>query len=876
MNISKESLTPALKQYLEIKSQYPDALLFFRMGDFYELFFEDAQIASRELQITLTSRNPNSENPVPMCGVPHHAVREYLKVLLEKRYKVAICEQVEDPKKAKGIVKRAVTKVLTPGTVVEEIGLVDKRNNFLASALFDRSKDISALCWIDFSTGDWMGFFNKEPQRIWEWLLKIEPNEILLAEGEEIPKNCTSLKDRVTWVSYDFYFNYSKAIRELCEAQGVPNLEPLDLKNKPQLVQCCGALITYLKKTQNTVFSHLKPFKVLNLSKYLILDDITERNLEIFRRLDGSKGRGTLLHVLDFTMTPMGGRKLELRLKQPFRELEYILKTQDVVDFLYNKSELRDKLRTYLDRVYDLERVINRIFLGRAVPKDFVSLRESIAHLPNIQSALNSEEQSLPKAVIQVLKKWDNLEDIYELLNNSLVENPPQVVTEGGLFKKGYVKELDELIELTSHGEGKIKELLEEEQRKNNFPRLKLGYNKVFGYFFEVPKSFKGKIPQHFHRRQTLSNVERYTTDELKRLEEKIFTATEKRKELEYELFLDLRKKVSKYRDRIIKMSDIIADLDVWQSLSEAAFRWRWTKPEVHRGDEISIIEGRHPVIEAYIGRQNYIPNNVHLDKESKILIITGPNMAGKSTILRQTAIICILAQMGSFVPAKHCKIGLCDKIFTRVGASDNLIEGQSTFMQEMVETARILRQSTKKSLVILDEIGRGTSTFDGMAIAWAVVESLSRKEGGIRTLFATHYHELTVLEKKFQNIKNFNVAVKEWKGDIIFLRKMLPGPSDKSYGIEVAKLAGVPVSVIKRAKEILQYLEEKSRYLKVGKDQDTFSLLPRSLFRRNKEKEEKMDLDHPVIKEIKDIDINNLTPIKAFQFIVSWKERLK
>ncbi len=873
---AKDGLTPALKQYLEIKSKYPDALLFFRMGDFYELFFEDAQIASRELQIALTSRNPNSENPVPMCGVPYHAVSEYLKILLEKRYKVAICEQIEDPKKAKGIVKRAVTKVLTPGTVVEEIGIFDKKNNFLAAACFDKNNEKAALCWIDFSTGDWMGFETKDTQKVWEWLVKIDPSEVILPEGErELSKNFVYLKDKTTWVNFDLYFNYLRAKEEICHIYNVPNLDPLDLKGKKLLVQCCGALIAYLKKNHNTEFSHLKNFKILNLSKYLLIDEITERNLEIFKRLDGSKGKGTLYHTLDYTMTPMGGRLLEKRLKHPFKEIKPILQNQEVVSFLFKNEQIRHSLRSLLNKIFDLERIINRIFLGRATPKDFISLKQSIFFLPKIKIAIQKEEQQ-PEALRELLKDWDDLEEVYNLIEQSLVDNPPQVITEGGLFKKGYNQKLDELIELAEHGERKIKDLLEKEQKKNNMPKLKMGYNKVFGYYFELPKSYKGKVPPYFHRKQTLVNAERYITEELKTIEEKIFTASEKRKELEYQLFLELREEISKKRERIIKMAEKIANLDLWQSFAEAAIRWDWTKPEVHLGQEIIIKGGRHPVIEAHIGKQNYIPNDVRIDDTSKILIITGPNMAGKSTVLRQTAIICILAQMGSFIPAEYGKIGICDKIFTRVGASDNLIEGQSTFMQEMVETARILRQATKKSLVILDEIGRGTSTYDGMAIAWAVVETLSKKEGGVRTLFATHYHELTVLEKELSNVRNYNIAVKEWKGEMIFLRKMLPGPSDKSYGIEVAKLAGIPINVIRRAKEILQNLEEKGKFLKVDrKKEHFFTLFPKEFLKDKNNKKEEKNKEHPILNEIKNLDVNNLTPLEALQLIAEWKKRV-
>lgn len=873
-----------MEQYLRLKEEYPQSLLFFRLGDFYELFFQDAEIAARELQIALTSRQQNEDSKIPMCGVPYHSVQEYLSKLLEKRYKIAICDQVEDPKQAKGLVKRAVTRVLTPGTVVEETGLEDKTPNYLSACILDQNKDQGALAWIDFSTGQWSGLFSKKPQEIWQWLNKINPREILFPDKQPLPRECLELEDRITKLPLSGYFDWSRAKEKILEIHGGSSLAPLDLEDKPQLVQACGAIITYVRQTQKNDLSHLESFRPLNIGQHLILDEVTERNLELFQRLDGGKGQGTLWQVLDFTKTPMGGRLLKTRIKQPWRELKPIQKQQEVVEYFYQSSQLLSKIRNFLDNVFDLQRLSTRIALNRCTPKDLISLRNSLEFLPEIYAQLNQfpENSEIPSNLSDILKNWDNLQDIYELLKKSLVDNPPALITEGGLFQSGYDPDLDQLLELTEHGEAKIKELLSKERSQNDLPKLKLGFNRVFGYYFELSKAHKGPIPEHFQRRQTLANSERYMTSELKDLEEKIFSASEKRKSLEYDLFQSLRNNITKERNRIVSMSEIIGELDYWQCLAQAAQKWEWTKPELHSDLDIIIEQGRHPAVEAVQGRNNYIPNDLTLDSKGKILLITGPNMAGKSTVLRQAAIICILAQLGSFVPAQKAKIGLSDRIFTRVGASDNLAYGQSTFMVEMTEAARILRQAGKKSLIILDEIGRGTSTFDGLSLAWAVVENLANKgKEGIRTLFATHYHELTELEGHLPGVRNYNIAVKEWKGDIVFLRRMVPGPADRSYGIEVAKLAGVPKTVIQRAREILSDLEKKSEALKKKKkssSQDRLSLLP-GVFKQEKitspgSNTEPQPQDHPLLIELKNLNIESLSPLEALNLLNRWQEK--
>ena len=867
-------LTPMMEQYLRIKEDHPGALLFYRMGDFYELFFEDAEIAARELQIALTSRNPNSEHRVPMCGMPHHSTEEYLRQLLEKGYKVAICDQVEDPRQAKGLVKREVTRVLTPGTVVEDRNLEAKGHNYLAAAWF-KAGEGGGLAWVDFSTGQWTGVAVRKLEELWQWVRKMDPRELLLPQTLALPQGMDGRSRAVNQVPTQTYFSLKGATDKICAAQKTATLEPLDLHDKPALTRACGALLTYLALTQKQDLSHLEPFTPLQPGKSLLLDEVTERNLELFRRMDGRKGPGTLWNALDQTLTPMGGRLLESMLRAPWKDLSPIQETQAAVALLAGHDELRDKLRALLDTVYDVERLITRIFLNRCTPKDFVALRQSLHGLPSVPELFSGREE-LPVAVERIFATWDNLADLRSLLDSSLKESPGHLITEGGLFRTGYDSDLDELIELTEHGESTLKDLVAKEQKTHDLPKLKLGFNKVFGYYLELSNAFKGEVPDHFIRRQTLVNSERYITEELKSLEERLFSASDKRKSREYRLFLDLRERVAGERDRLMATADRIARLDYWQGLATAARKWEWTRPELHTGLEMRIKAGRHPAVEAVQGRANYIPNDLVLDEQGRILLITGPNMAGKSTVLRQAAIISILAQIGSFVPAGSARLGLCDRIFSRVGASDNLAMGQSTFMVEMSETARILRQAGKRSLVILDEIGRGTSTFDGLSLAWAVLEELAKRHGGIRTLFATHYHELTGLAEELGPVRNFNIAVKEWKGDIVFLRRLVPGPADRSYGIEVARLAGVPGTVVKRAKDILGDLERRSQK-SLGEQHADFrsrrSLLPGMFTPQSASVETDPEPD-PVREALGRLDLNGMTPLDALTTLHEWKQK--
>lgn len=888
--MSTVKLTPMLEQYLSIKGEYPDCLLMYRMGDFYEMFFEDAEVAARELQIALTSRDKNSDSPVPMCGVPHHAMTAYVSQLLEKGYKVAICDQVEDPKQAKGLVKREVTRVLTPGTVVDDINLQAKENNYLAALFWEPDERAGGLAWLEFSTGEWEGLFSRDEAQLWQWVEKIHPKELLLPDMKAPPRHLPELGIQITNYPHKPHFDLAASTQRVLEAQDVATLDALDVADKPQLVRAMGAILSYLVQTQKQELGHLSSFRPVNLSRHLLIDEVTERNLEIFRRLDGRKGQGTLWHVLDRTVTPMGGRLLETRLRQPWVDMEPILANQEAVRFFFKEDMLRESVRDALDDVYDLERLSTRIFLGRATPKDFLALRHSLTALPKLYRQLTADGLAegaftldKPKALADILAAWDSLEDIRDLLLSALADTPPAVITEGGLFRAGYDPKLDELMELTEHGEGKLKELLDEEQRANALPRLKLGYNRVFGYYFELTRA-SDKVPDHFVRRQTLANAERYITPTLKELEDKLLSASERRKDLEYRLFGELRETVAKAQSRFKSMAASLASLDYWQALADAARRFEWTRPTLHTGLDITIQAGRHPAVEAVQGAANYIPSDLHLTGDTRLLLITGPNMAGKSTVLRQVAILSLLAQIGSYVPAAKAHLGLTDRIFSRVGASDNLAQGQSTFMVEMMETARILRQATKKSLVILDEIGRGTSTFDGLALAWAVVEELcgrgrkpdSKDQGGIRTLFATHYHELTQLEGKLQGLRNVNIAVKEWRGDIIFLRRLVPGPSDRSYGIEVARLAGVPAKVVQRAKDVLAGLEKKARDAKnfaPAQPATCQTLLP-GLPGKDAPSQEAPRQEQQLLEELKNLKLDRITPLEALNILGDWKSK--
>ncbi len=893
-----QKLTPMLEQYLRIKAEHKNCLLFYRMGDFYELFYEDAVTAAKELQITLTARHKDSPAPVPMCGVPWHSVTSYLNQLIGKGYHVAVCEQVGDPKNSKGLVAREVSQVHTPGTVIDDDNLTAKSNNFLAALYIKNenktsSKASGALAFVDTSTGKWSGVFDLKSNELWQWVQKICPRELLIPDTEKVPTGLLLDGMQVIRVAERSHFDLVNNTRLLLEAQGVKELAALGLGNKAELTKACGALLVYLTQVQRCDIRHLQAFTPLDLQKHLLIDELTERNLEIFERLNGRKGRGTLWYVLDHTLTPMGGRLLEDRLRHPWRDVALILQHQEIVSYFYYDHEVRRQIREALKGIFDLERISTRIHLQRALPKDYITLRNSLGNLPavfNAFSAKASEEVSeqqnkiIPKGLAKLLAHWDSLEDVAELLNISLVDPPPNLITDGGLFKQGYNAELDKLMDLAEHGEQKLQAMLTEEQESSGLSKLKLGFNRVFGYYFELSRAQQGNIPEHFMRRQTLANAERFTTTALKDLEEQILNAAEKRKSLEHILFQELREKISAQRSRILFVAHCLAELDYWQSLAHIARQYHWTAPEFTQEQELIVKEGRHPIVEEILGTGNFVANDLTLDQKRRLCLLTGPNMSGKSTVLRQTALICLLAQMGSYVPASQAKLSPVDKIFSRVGASDNLAAGQSTFMVEMMETARILRQATKNSLVILDEIGRGTSTYDGLALAWAVVEDLSKRhQGSMRTLFATHYHELTGLETQIPTVFTMNIAICEHGGEVLFLHRLIPGPSDRSYGVEVAKLAGVPMSVVQRAREILQYLESKGQNSKPQVPQATKNTLPGLNLPKQSTKEgydpppelpigKKEETEHPFIQILKDCNPALLTPEDALQKIKEWK----
>ncbi len=893
---TEEKLSPMYQQYLDIKKEYPEGFLFYRMGDFYELFFEDAVKVAKELQLTLTTRNKTTD--IPMAGVPFHALEPYAAQLIEKGYTLVICEQIEDPKTAKGLVKRAVTRIITPGTIIESTNLEAKEHNYLGAYFYNPKNSIYAFAWLDVSTGDWSGFETNKEAEISQWVLKIRPSELLIADNHPVPDFIKSAEGiKRTYLPQKSHFDKAKSLEIIKRVLSIQDLESVGLNNFQDLLCSCGALLTYLEQTQKQTVNYIKNFKPLQFKNYMIIDEVTEQNLELFTRTDGKKGIGTLIHAIDQTLTPAGGRLLVENIKKPYSEKEKIEKQQELTSFFVENNEIRNSLREELDNFCDIERLSTKLHLNRAFPKDVKILGNTLAHLPKIYNsffkninidnqlkALTTDEAMhiFPNTLRSILKSWDILEDIALLIDKAILEEPANTVTEGCIFKKGYNADLDHYIRLIEDSETLLENALNKEQVNCNLPKLKIGYNRVFGYFYELTKlNIPTDLPSHFERKQTLGNAERYTTEELKKLEVEILSASEVRKSLEYKLFNEVRDVICQARDRLIFMADIIAGLDCSQSYAEIACKNNWVCPKISNTNNLRITDGRHPVIEPLIGKTNFVPNNINFDIEKRLILITGPNMAGKSTILRQNALIVLLAQMGAYVPALFAEIGITDRIFSRVGASDNLARGQSTFMVEMMETARILRQSTKRSLIILDEIGRGTSTYDGLSLAWAIIEDLTKKENSPRTLFATHYHELTSLEGNQKGVFTMNVAIREWQGEIVFIRKLIPGPSDKSYGIEVAKLAGVPSNVVQRAKQILKCLENEKVYdtkesvKSIQQEELTFPEI--ELPKKNEIEEFNIpspkDQEHPLIEILYDIKPEELSPMQALSMINEWKE---
>jgi DNA mismatch repair protein MutS len=802
--------TPMMRQYLEIKADYPDAILFFRLGDFYEMFLEDAVTASRVLDITLTSRNKGSVDEVPLCGIPYHSCQPYIARLVENGYKVAICEQVEDPKAAKGIVRREVVRVVTPGLVVDTDTLKPKENNYLA-ALAAGEGGRWGVAVLDITTGEFRATEVAGDNALRSELAAFGPREILLAEaepGSAPPPVLIELDPEVAvnrlpaWV-----FEPDRAAEQIRRFFACASLESFGCAELPAAVGAAGAILHYLEFTQKGVVAHVRTLQTYHSRDFMVLDAATRRNLELTATIyDGSR-KGSLLGVLDRTLTAMGGRMLRHWVHHPLVAVEPIRGRHQAVAQLVEQSLARSELRQHLDGIYDLERLSSRISMANANAKDLVALRSSLQRLPDLRDTLQTLTSPL---LTELAAEVDPLPDVAELIAGALVDDPPFVLRDGGLIRDGFDATLDELRSIAREGKGWIARLEQQEKERTGISSLKVRFNKVFGYYLEVTRSHLEKVPEDYQRKQTLANAERYITPALKEYEEKVLGAEERLVELEYDLFQQLRQQVAAQAERIQSTADALAGCDVLAALAELAHERNYVCPVIDAGGELVIVEGRHPVIETMPLGERFVPNDVALDAgENQLLIITGPNMAGKSTYMRQVALITLMAQLGSLVPAKEARIGLVDRIFTRVGASDNLARGQSTFMVEMTETANILNHATPKSLIILDEIGRGTSTFDGVSIAWAVAEYLhDHAPVAARTLFATHYHELTELAVTRPRVRNYNIAVKEWNEQIVFLRKIVKGGASHSYGIQVARLAGLPEAVIARAREILRNLE--------------------------------------------------------------------
>ena len=891
-------LTPMMKQYMETKSQYQDCILFYRLGDFYEMFFEDALTASRELEITLTGKNCGQEEKAPMCGVPYHAVEGYLNRLVAKGYKVAICEQVEDPKTTKGIVKREVVRIVTPGTNLDTQALDETKNNYIMCIVY--IADRYGVSVADISTGDYFVTeipdsaklldeiyrFSQSERTLLDEIFKFAPSEIICNEAFYMSGvDMDGMKDRLGITIYSlesWYFDDEVCRKKLLEHFEVSSFAGLGLADYDCGIISAGALLQYLLETQKNSLSNLTHITPYAAGKFMMIDSSTRRNLELCETLREKQKRGSLLWVLDKTKTAMGARTLRKYVEQPLIDKTEIIRRLDAVQELKEQAISREEIREYLSPVYDLERLITKIAYGSANPRDLTAFRSSLEMLPALLYILQEMKAELLKDLAVDL---DPLEDLCILVKKAIREDPPIAMKEGNIINDGYNEEVDKLRRAKSDGKDWLAKLENDEREKTGIKNLKIKYNKVFGYYLEVTNSYKEMVPEYYTRKQTLANAERYITPELKELEDMILGAEDKLYALEYELYSEVRDLIASQIERIQKTAKAVAALDAFASLALVAERNNYVRPKINEKGVIDIKEGRHPVVERMIPNEMFISNDTYLDdKKHRISIITGPNMAGKSTYMRQTALIALMAQIGSFVPAKSANIGLSDRIFTRVGASDDLASGQSTFMVEMTEVANILRNATSKSLLILDEIGRGTSTFDGLSIAWAVIEYISDSRLlGAKTLFATHYHELTELEGKIDNVNNYCIAVKEKGDDIVFLRKIVKGGADKSYGIQVAKLAGVPELVIGRAKEIVEELSDEDITARVSeiaskervvkkkpkvKKYDDVDIAQMSLFDTVK--------DDDVLEELKNLDVGNMTPIDALNTIYRLQNKLK
>jgi DNA mismatch repair protein MutS len=877
--------SPMMQHYLKTKEEYNDCILFYRLGDFYEMFFEDAQVVSKELELTLTGKDCGQEERAPMCGIPFHAAETYINRLVSNGHKVAICEQMEDPKLAKGIVKREVIRVVTPGTNLNTQALDETKNNYLMSIVY--LGDQIGLSIIDYSTGDYFVTEVENGSELIDEINKFVPSEIVTNEYFDmsgIDLSEVALKLNITMSTLDsWYFDEDTCKNRLLEHFHIKSLDALGLMDLSTGIIAAGALLSYLMETQKNSMPHITSISPYTTGKYMLIDSSSRRNLELVETLREKQKRGSLLWVLDKTKTAMGARALRAMIEQPLIHKEEIIKRQQVIEELNKNAIDREEIREYLNPVYDLERLMTKISCKSANPRDLIAFKNSLEMLPYIKNIIGHFDSPLFK---ECFERLDDLQDLYHLVDIAIIEDPPITMRDGGMIKEGYSKEADELRKAKTDGKEWLAQLETREKEKTGIKNLKVKYNKVFGYYLEVTNSFKSMVPEEWVRKQTLTNAERYTTDELKHLEDVILGAEDKLCTLEYDLFSEVRETIALEVLRIQNTAKALASIDVFASLSLVSQQNNFVKPKINEKGMIDIKSGRHPVVEKMISNDMFVANDTYLDNgDKRISIITGPNMAGKSTYMRQTALIVLMAQIGSFVPAKEANIGIVDRIFTRVGASDDLASGQSTFMVEMTEVANILRNATQNSLLILDEIGRGTSTFDGLSIAWAVVEYIANtKILGAKTLFATHYHELTELEGTLDGVNNYCIAVKERGDDIVFLRKIVKGGADKSYGIQVAKLAGVPDVVIERAKQLVEDLSDADISQK-AKDIAQYS---KKIEHINKEYRKVDDLelkqmslfdtvkDDDIISDIKDLDIGNMTPIDALNTLYKLQNKIK
>ncbi|MTI70247.1 MAG: DNA mismatch repair protein MutS [Firmicutes bacterium] len=884
-------LTPMMQQYMKIKEQHKDSILFFRLGDFYEMFFDDALVASKELEITLTARECGLKEKAPMCGIPYHSSDNYISKLVEKGFKIAICEQVQDPSTAKGIVKRDVVRIITPGTITDMQALDEKSNNYLCCVYMDNEG--LGISYVDITTGELYttearGNKEKLKRTLIDELAKITPNEIivnnLLFEETVFVKSLKSKFDVMINKYHEWVFDRKTASNRIKKQLDVITLEGYGISNNEFSISSTGALIEYLNETQKIALKHLNNINSYSIEKYMVLDINTRRNLEITETLRGKSKKGSLLWLLDKTSTAMGARLLKKWLEEPLLDINKINERLNSVEYLVDNQYILDEIKELFKNVYDIERLVSRIVYGSCNARDLISLRNSIGVLPKLKKILIETDS---EDLMKIGKNIDELKEVYDLIVKSIIEEPPVTIKEGGIIKKEYNKELKELKEATVKGKEWLTDLQADERKRTGIKSLKVGFNKVFGYYIEVTKSNIENVPDNYVRKQTLANSERYITPELKEMESRILGSEEKSMDLEYKLFVQIRDYIRKEIKRIQNCAKIISKIDALCSLSQVSYKNNYIKPEINNDGILDIKNGRHPVVEKTLDEELFVPNDTLLDNNNnRLSIITGPNMAGKSTYMRQVAIISLMAQIGCFVPAESATVGLVDRIFTRVGASDDLSQGQSTFMVEMSEVANILNNSTKDSLLILDEIGRGTSTYDGLSIAWAVVEYISNKTKlGAKTLFATHYHELTELEGKLDGVKNYNILVKEKGDDIIFLRKISRGGADKSYGIEVARLAGVPNPVIDRSKEILESLEKRETEKKeIAMTKDTIIKEKEENYDKKEIKKEKSDFQlsfidknkEEIIDELKSLDMMETTPLDAINILYSLTKKVK